>query len=168
MKLAIIDIETNGLDPRKHEILEIGCVVFETDSLDVLDRMNFKIKMERPEDGDPKAYAVNGWKAEDWTDAIPLAEALVKLSRRVEGAKFCAYNVTFDWSFIEEASRKTGVSHGLHYHKVDLLSLAFSKSKKIMTMSGACQYFGIDPENSIHRALAGAEKEFELYKKVMS
>ncbi len=167
MKIALVDIETNGLDPRKNEILEIGAIVFESESLDVIDKMNIKVKMERPEDGDLRAYAVNGYKPEEWIDAVPIKQALIKMSRRVEGAIFCAYNVTFDWSFLDEASKRAGVPLGFHYHKICLMSLAFAKHRKVMTMKGCCIALGVPPEADVHRALNGALAEFEIFKALM-
>ena len=40
---------------------------------------------------------------------------------------FCAHNATFDWGFMNEAFRKTGIKDEMDYHRLDILSIAWAK-----------------------------------------
>ncbi len=48
MKAISIDIETTGLDPNKHVVLEVGAVIFDTqqsiNDLDTCQKLRFLIK----------------------------------------------------------------------------------------------------------------------------
>lgn len=47
--LAFTDVETTGLDPHIHEIIEIGLVLVEHKDLTVVEELNLKIKPEHIE-----------------------------------------------------------------------------------------------------------------------
>ncbi len=170
MKIAAVDIETTGLDPRKHEIIEIGVVLFESETGQILETLNLKVKPERPEDGEPKAYEVNGYTEEAWKDGMPLTEAMYLFREMTSGARMMAYNITFDWGFIQEAFRSTGASNGLHYHKLCLMSMAIIKlphdKVKSWKLKDVAESLGIPPEPSVHRALNGAMSAYEVYKQL--
>jgi DNA polymerase III alpha subunit (gram-positive type) len=46
---------------------------------------------------------LNGYNAIDWQNSKSLKEAMEIYSHKTAGAFFCSHNVTFDWSFINEA-----------------------------------------------------------------
>ncbi len=168
MKIALTDIETTGLDPTKHEIIEIGCVVFDSKTLEVLDEIDIKVRPQHIETGDPKAFAVNGYNAEEWEFAVDPRVALSDYIARTAGCNFMAYNYHFDLSFLEFAAREQGLKFEFGRPSVDLLSLAMAKVPhgKVgsWSMKTICTYFRLPPESKVHRALSGAQKEFELYK----
>lgn len=170
-RIAIVDVETSGLDPELHEILEIGMVVFDSHTMAVERIFEIKVKPERPEDGHPKAYEVNGYNAEEWEDAPSLFWAMTALAEQAQGATFCAHNMIFDWAFLQAAQKKTGVALPFGRHKIDLLTLAWSRipHHKIFSWSlkTICTYLRIPPEPSMHRALNGALAEYAVYSKLM-
>lgn len=171
-KIVIVDIETSGLDPERHEILEIGAVIFDSKTLAIIDALDLRVKPEHPETGDARAFAVNGYNAEEWADCMDLKLALYMFKVRTEGATFCAHNAIFDWSFLLKASEKTGVALHFDYHKLDLLSIAWAKipHEKVQSWSlkTICAYLGIPPEPKLHRGLQGAMKEYEVYRTLMT
>lgn len=170
-RIAIVDIETSGLDPARHEILEIGMVLFDSRSFAILDTLDLRVKPEHPETGDAKAFAVNGYNAEEWDGCMDLRLALTLFKARTEDATFCAHNMIFDWSFLSAASEKTGVALNFDYHKLDLLSIAWAKIPHVKVQSWSlktiCAYLGVPPEPKLHRGLQGAMKEYECYKALM-
>lgn len=169
-KFALVDIETTGLNPNKHEIIEMGVIVFDSETHKVLQQLDMRIKPERPEDGDPKAYAVNGYNAEEWENCMSLKMAMELFSVWTQGATFLAYNVTFDWVFIQEAFNKTGVPNNMHYHRMCLMSMAHIKLIHTnipgLRLKNVCQYLNIPPEPEVHRAIHGAQAAFEVYKEL--
>lgn len=170
MKIALVDIETTGLDPRKHEIIEMGVVIFESDTNKIIQCLDMRIKPERPEDGDPKAYALNGYNKEEWGNCMSLSTAMKLFSTNTVGATFLAYNVTFDWGFMSEAFQKTGIPNEMHYHRMCLMSMAWVKlphEGQGWKLKNVCERLGVEPEPEVHRAINGAMSAFKVYKKLM-
>ncbi|MCK9352318.1 MAG: 3'-5' exonuclease [Candidatus Paceibacterota bacterium] len=177
--LAFIDVETTGLDPDRHELIEIGCVLARQiaqegkgPALLMLDEFECKIMPEHLETADPESLAIIGFKKENWADAIPLAEAMEKFSERVRGASFVAHNAFFDYAFIEHAFKKTGVKNFMHYHRLDTVSIAFAKlydktEVEKFSLRFLCEYFGVENKNA-HTALSDARATFEVYKRLMT
>lgn len=173
MKIALTDLETTGLSNKKHEIIEIGCVVFDSETFEISDSFNIKVKPMRIKDAEPKALEINGYDPDEWKDAIGLKEALSDYAKRTSGTTFMAHNVSFDWGFLEEASFKTRVFYEFSDHRrLDLLSMAYAKIPKNKvqgySLKTICAYLGIAPEPAVHRALNGAMKEWEVYKKLQT
>jgi len=172
MNICFTDIETTGLDFRKHEIIEIGAVLFHAETGNILKTFNEKVMPKSIELGDSKAMSINGFSFNDWIRSITLEEAMKKYQEFSEGSMFAAHNMIFDYSFLDEASEKTNVPLIFGRHKIDLPSLAWAKGLfseiPIMSLKNLCLYFEIEPEPAIHRALTGAMKGYEVYKKIMS
>ncbi len=169
--IAITDIETTGLDPMIHEIIEIGLLVLDQKTFEVTDRLDIKVRPEHIETAQASALTVNGYREEDWREAISLKEAMALYAEKTRGAIFCSHNVTFDWFFMHEAFRKTGVGHALDYHRIDLFTLAWAKLRKSdlehFTMNAVAQYLGLEKEPDPHRAMGGATLACEVYKRLM-
>jgi len=172
-KIAMTDLETTGDIPSLHEILEIGLVVFDADTFEILDTMNKKVKLEHVETAVPMALSYNGYKEEDWKNAISLEEAIGEYGKKTKDCIFCAYNVSFDWGFINEAFNKFGIQNPMstkeNHDRLDLLTLAWEKGlkkEKSFSLKTACNLFGISPEPEPHSALNGAMTAYELFKKL--
>jgi DNA polymerase-3 subunit epsilon len=172
MKICILDLETTGLDASIHEIIEIGAVVFDSASPSTTTKeLSLKVKPERLNVADPNALKINGFRLEDWADAIPLGQALLRLQMLCDARSiFMAYNVTFDWAFIQQAYKTEAMRNPFNYHKLCLMTYAWSKmpSAKSLKLRDMCTLLGIAPEGNIHHALAGAKSAFEVYKKLTS
>lgn len=163
------DIETSGNVFGVHEILEIGLVVFDQNTFEIANTLNVKIKPLNIKNAIPAALEKNGYNEEDWRDAISLKRAIKMYADKTNKAIFCAYNATFDWRFMNDAFRKTGIQDGMDYHRLDLLSIAWARGLKKnnkWNLKTACELFGISPEPYPHRALNGAMTAYELFKKL--
>ncbi len=86
---------------------------------------------------------------------------------------FCAYNVSFDWGFINEAFFKAEIDNPMstkeNHDRLDLLSIAWEKGlkkEKSWSLKSACNLFGIEPEPEPHNALNGAMTGYKLFKKL--
>lgn len=163
--IIIIDLETTGLDPQKHEIIEIGAVRAGTG-----ETFEVKVSPERPGDSDPDALRVNGYKEEDWIDAPTLKEALTLLNEFVgdDYPHFMAYNATFDWTFLQKAYHDCDLAIPFDYRKLDLLTLAWAHKPHFgkLNLGYVCNSLGIRPEPGVHRALNGAVCAHEVLKKI--
>lgn len=171
MKIAITDVETSGMDPVKNEIVEIGLVVFDDQTFEILDTMDVKVKPEHPENFDAIAKQINGYNENDWKDALPLSEAIKVFVQKTEGCMFCAHNMTFDFGFIEQAFKKNGLQNKFDKHQIDIFTLAWAKiphdKMPKWSLKTICQYLEIPPEPAVHRGINGAMTEYEVYKKLM-
>lgn len=176
--LAFIDLETTGLNPDKHEIIEFGCVIVKQSreeggaiSFDVVEELEFKIKPKRIEDAEPTALRINKYDESAWAFAYDLEEVMPIIAKKTAGAIMVAHNVAFDYGFLEKAFRDTDVEDKMHYHKLDTISMAYAKLHKRddidrFSLSKLSEYFGVE-NTGAHTALPDARATFELYKKLM-
>lgn len=169
--LAFTDLETTGDVFGVHEILEIGLVVVSQKDFEVLEELNIKTKPLHMENAVPAALDKNGYRAEDWAEALPLKKTIEQYAEKTKGAIFVAYNATFDWGFMNQAFRETGVEDKMDYHRLDVLSMAWLKLRERgldrWGLSKVAAYLGIPEEPLPHRAINGARLALEVYKKLL-
>lgn len=169
--IAFTDLEFTGLDPLRHEIIEIGLIVADISTLEEKLRWECKIKPEHIENGDPASLAVAGYKEDLWKDSISLKEGLEKYLSLTQDALFASWTAPYDWIFLLEAFKKAQLSHHLGHHTLDIFSVAFEKLREKTEVNGlglraVCKYLRIEQEQYPHRAITGTEKAFEVYKKL--
>ena len=165
------DLETSGDVFGEHEILEIGLVLFDQTTFKILDTLDIKVKPEHIENAVPAALVRNGYKEINWKEAVTLKEAVEMYTQKTSGAIFAAFNVSFDWGFMNEAFRKTKIKDEMDYHRLDVLSLAWERGLKkheSWSLKKTCEIFGVPPEPDPHSALNGAIMAYEVFKKLQS
>jgi len=167
---AFIDIETTGLDVRRHEIIEIGCILT-TPELKVIEEFELKIKPERIADADPVSLKISHYDPDRWGSAHNLENAIKILAAKVRDSIMVGHNVAFDSGFLEQAFSRTGILNTMHYHKLDTVSVAWAKLHKDpdlehFSLRELCLRFGIENKEA-HTALSDARATYELYKKLM-
>lgn len=158
--LAFVDLETTGLDPEHHEIIEFA-VVREDGTY-----VEFKVKPEHIETAHPKALEVNGYTPEAWEGAISQEEAAKHLAAWLEDSIIAGQNVKFDIGFLEALAEKTGVRIPTRYG-IDTVTLAYEHLTPLglssLSLKNICEFLGIPPEPDDHRALNGARAAREVY-----
>ncbi|MCL5733569.1 MAG: 3'-5' exonuclease [Patescibacteria group bacterium] len=168
--IAITDVETTGLDPHIHEIVEIGLLLINQRTFKVIDMLDIKVRPKHLETASEYALNLNGYRDVDWLGAMSLREAMAIYGRKTKNAIFCAHNTTFDWSFVSKALKETEVENLMDYHRVDLFTMAWLKLKdsglKKFHMNEVAKYLGIPEEPMPHRAIRGVMVEYEIYKKL--
>ena len=169
--IAITDVETTGLDFTIQEIIEIGLVVINQKTLEIIDTLNVKVKPEHIKTADEFALKLNGYNETDWKDAITLKEAMSLYGEKTKDAIFCAHNVTFDWSFISEAFKRTGIKDKMDHHRIDLFTMIWMKfrnsSCERFSLNEAAKRLGVSEEPMPHRAINGTMTAYEIYKKLV-
>lgn len=168
---AFIDIETTGLNLEKNEIIEIGCVLADSE-LKVIEEFELKIKPEHIESADPVALKVNHYNEKDWKDSLELNDAMKIFSEKVKNCIMVGHNVAFDAGFLEYSFNKTEMINTMHYHKLDTVSIAWAKLHREpdlehFSLRELCERFDIKNEKA-HSALPDARATYELYKKLMT
>ncbi len=169
-KLAITDIETTGDLPGIHEIIEIGLVVCDPNTFEILDTLNIKIKPINLETAVPIALERNGYNEKDWEGAGTLEEAMKVYSEKTADCIFYGYNVSFDWGFMQKAFIDTKVQNKMDYHRFDVMSMAYFELKDKMervSLNVTSTTLGIPEEVSPHNALNGAMQAYLVLKKLM-
>ncbi len=169
--LAITAVETTGFDAQIHEILEIGLVIVDQSDLSIGAEFEVKVKPLHPRNASRQATSINGYNAKEWRDATDLKTAMKIYSAKTKNAIFLAHNVFFDWSFITEAFKKTGVEDLMDYHRADLFTIAWSRSAQLPELTkfhieDICKYLGVPKEPLPHRALNGARTALAVLRKL--
>lgn len=106
-RFAVVDVETSGLRPKKHHVLQIGLVVVESDGT-VVDRWSTLVRLRRFWHRVGPRH-VHGITRRALRGATPANQALAELARRIDGAVFTAHNAVFDAVFIQRAAERSGV-----------------------------------------------------------
>lgn len=173
LPLVFLDVETTGLNPEVHEIIELGAVVARAEGnvLRETARLDFKIQPKNIALADPQALRINGYDASQWLFAATLEDVLRQFKDTAKGGVLVAHNLSFDWAFLSKAFEKTEIENTLHYHKLDTISIAFAKLAEEedinkFSLRALCEHFGIENKRA-HSAFSDAYATFELFKKLM-
>ncbi len=174
--LVFVDTETTGLDPRRHELIEIGLVRVKQDwsgatpTFTVIDEWSTKVHPENIQIADPASLRINGYSATGWEHSPKIKDALGEFIKRAEGAIMVAHNVAFDAGFIDTYLAVHSMPNTLHYHRLDTVSMAYAKLHNTdvtrYSLAELCKHFGIENAHA-HSALSDARACFELFKKLM-
>lgn len=174
LPLAFTDIETTGLRVGYHEILEIGLVLVNQKTLDVIDEWEVKVAPAHPERAMPSSLAVNGYHEADWADATSLQEAIEEYARRVNGSLLAGWNTRFDAAFLSLAFSECGMDiyQAMDYHAFDVMPLALESLRDNrparFSLNGVAAHLGLPQEPTVHRALNGATQALAVCKALRS
>ena len=182
-KVLWLDVETTGLDCKKHGLREVGFII-EIDGVEV-DKGVFKIN--------PFTYTTKDVEIDDY--ALEISKVSIEDLESYDRVSYCfkelmkklvkyvnvndkndcfviaGYNTAFDIGFIKEWFKEMGLLDSykdlFHYKSLDVFSIVFAlrhiglnsaENDKLETM---CNYFGI--EIDAHNALSDIEATKKLY-----
>lgn len=182
-KVLWLDVETTGLDCRKHGLREVGFII-EIDGVEV-DKGVFKIN--------PFTYTTRDVEIDDY--ALEISKVSIEDLESYDGVSYCfkelmkklvkyvnvndkndcfviaGYNAAFDIGFIKEWFKEMGLLDSykdlFHYKSLDVFSIVFAlrhlginsaENDKLETM---CNYFSI--EIDAHNALSDIKATKKLY-----
>ena len=182
-KVLWLDVETTGLDCRKHGLREVGFII-EIDGVEV-DKGVFKIN--------PFTYTTKDVEIDDY--ALEISKVSIEDLESYDRVSYCfkelmnklvkyvnvndkndcfviaGYNTAFDIGFIKEWFKEMGLQDSykdlFHYKSLDVFSIVFAlrhiglnsaENDKLETM---CNYFDIEIE--AHNALSDIEATKKLY-----
>lgn len=186
--LFIVDVETTGLDPAVHDMIDLGVIYSDLDGRE-LDRFFIRIMPAHPERLDPGAARVNGFSVERWKElgAVEEAEAVRRfldfhseVVSRHHGPRdlprtwlFTAYNAWFDRSFLDALLLGSGssVRDLFSYFQLDLPSLAWGVGAPQLLNRDVAGALGLDAETRVpsdHTGLSGAEWNLAVYRAAMA
>jgi DNA polymerase III alpha subunit (gram-positive type) len=112
--------------------------------------------------------AINGYNEEEWSQAISYGEAAARISEFATDGILAAWNITFEYGFLDQMFRDTRVINRMDYHRIDLPSIAWMLIPNLpnprLDLVGA--YFGLAPEQKPHTGIRGAEYELEVLRRL--
>lgn len=177
--LAFIDVETTGLVPGWHEMIDIGMALADVDGR-VLDTLFLRIQPQHPERLSAGARAVNAFDAERWRALGALApmaavDSILAFHRRVAGSRptlMVAFNSQFDAAFLDHLFRVRGTSwrEMFHYFVLDLPSMAWSLGLRDLRAGVLAQRLGVPDEPHVaeeHTGITGAMVNVRIYQALM-
>lgn len=161
--MAFIDVETTGLDPLEHELLEVAVILTQPD-LTIEAQFDSKVYPRHLDTALPEALELVGYSGEEWQDAPLVHEVLETLQSLLEGRMLAGHNVAFDEAFLRAAWDEYGRRPQMDYHRLDTASLAWPLWSlgliEGVSLHQVCQYLGIEQPRA-HRALDDARASLE-------
>jgi DNA polymerase III epsilon subunit-like protein len=169
--LAFIDTETTGLNENHNEMIEFaGVKRITTGTGEVFEEeLEMKIQMLHPDRAHPRALAVNNYSEEEWAGADHPREAALRIKEFLKGTLVVGHNVPFDMRFVKATlMREHGedAAHGLPYHHLDTMSLAYEHLVPCglgsVSLQNICEFLGISNEGS-HRAMVDVRRTMTVF-----
>ena len=169
--LVFVDVETTGLSPDIHEVIEVAAIVADGENFNEVRSYSSKIKPEHIERAEKEALKINGYSPEKWRDALPEKEAFQTVANISPNGVIAGWNVAFDWDFLEHAFTRNKIIHKFDYHKIDVPSITYAKLFKIgkfagLSLRSVAPLFGIELPQ-VHSAVEDVRATYEIFKKVL-
>lgn len=174
--LAFVDVETTGLVPGYHEMIDIGIVMSDLEGAEQ-DSLFIRIQPAYPERTQEGARAVNAFDEAKWKEvgALPVTDAvdrIVAFHHAVAGEKrvlMVAFNSHFDATFLDHLFRASDRSwRELYYYvMLDLPSMAWSLGYRGLTGQSLAEVLDVEDEPRIaeqHTGITGAQLNARLYR----
>ena len=177
--LAHIDVETTGLLPGYHEMIDIGLVLTDLQG-NIVDSLFLRIQPRHPQRLSPGAQAVNAYDSTRWETleafSPPAAvDSILAFHQRVAGERptlMVAFNSHFDLAFLDHLFREAGHSwrEMYHYFVLDIPSMAWSLGYTDLTLQQFRKAYDITDETHVaelHTGITGAMSNVRMYQALM-
>ena len=178
--LAFVDVETTGLIPGYHEMIDIGIVMTDLEGAE-LGELFIRIQPDHPERTDEGARAVNAFDERRWREleALSAEDAtgrLVEFNNEIAGRRnvlMVAFNSHFDTAFLDHLFRSQDRSWRelYHYFVLDLPSMAWSRGNRGLTGTSISASLGVDDEPhvaNLHTGITGARLNARIYQALLA
>ncbi len=178
--LAIIDVETTGLDPAYHEMIDLG-VIYTTLEGEELGRFHVLIMPDHPERLSPGAAAVNGFSVARWEAEGAVSEAVAldqfkAFHSALAGERtvlMLGFNAHFDRAFLDAllAQHGLGLAQFYTYFMLDVPSMAWGAGIRDLSNPRIAAALGIAPETEDpleHTGLTGVAFNLALYRALLA
>jgi len=168
--ITFVDLETTGLDPQRHEIIEAAAIktVVTGGQIVILGSKEYRVDPILPVD--PFVAKLNGYNPDQWTDSVSLSIAMAGVFDLMRGSWHAGSNPRFDASFLEVAAEEYNWSYPrlAAYHLIDVsvlaLPLLFSGEVEKLKQDSLAKHFGIG--HCEHRAMADTKQCLQIFAKL--
>lgn len=167
----IFDLETSGLSPFLHEVIEIAGLRFEPNG--EITCFHSLVKPEKLLEA--KNMAIHGIQNEDLKDAPSIQSVLPDFVKFFEGANLWAHNAQFDIGFISAEAMKCDIKlpQNKTYDTCRLAKSNFKKTKQgpnKYNLKSLAEYFDIqfNHHRALEDTLATSRVFFKLMEKLQS
>ena len=178
MNLFFFDSETSGLNPYRHEMIEVAYLITDATGKKVIKEYSAKVMPTKPVE--PDAAAINGYTPEVWAkEAIPIDHAITDMLAVARDTMLVGQNIYFDWSFLEVALIKRGARWPGSYYKIDTAALAIPLVRagiipniKLSTLSNffkvphddeSLQWLRLLPKKAVQETLPEVHLDWAVY-----
>jgi DNA polymerase-3 subunit epsilon len=162
MEYVVVDVETGGLDPLRHPLIEVAYV------LESGVARAFSLPFNE-EECDPEALEVNGWGKRDFAELVSHSEGRGMVERDFTDRMVVCSPAHFDMGFLAAWFSKAGdpVPWG-HRDIIDLKSFACGKWGVLSPLRNSLisQMLGIE-DTSNHSALDDAIWTYKLFQALL-
>lgn len=161
--LAFVDVETTGLNPALHEIIEIS--IIKVCPIHGTTNYTSKISPIHIEHASKEALEINGYNPKDWRGAPDAEQVMSRVSDLLAGCILVGHNVRFDEEFIFETCFRHGLRRRYDRRMIDTVTLALEHLHHLesVSMDSIREYFGWKEG---HRARIDVLQTYLLYKKL--
>jgi DNA polymerase III epsilon subunit-like protein len=177
--LAFVDVETTGLRPGYHEMIDIGVVMTDLEGNEK-GRFFKRIMPDHPERLSEGAAEVNGFSADRWQTLGPLSsqavvDSLVHFHRSLANGRnvlMVAFNSHFDASFLHHLFQNAGKNwRDLYFYFIlDIPSMAWSLGMRHLVGDDLSKALGIPDEPRTaneHTGITGADLNYRIYRELL-
>lgn len=177
--LLLIDEETSGLDPHKHEIIQLAAVLLDKKTLKEKAVFNSYISPKKWRSRDLKSMAVNKISWNQIKNAPDLKTVLQKFNRAFRKPVILAYYVGVnDINFLKAAYQDAGLRYPFDYHTFNIWGLFYPilalknrlnnrKEFSGFSLKNMLSYFKIPQPKNLHDALVDCRAEAEILRRVI-
>ena len=178
--LAFVDVETTGLTPGYHEMIDIGIVMTDLEGVKQ-GQLFLRLQPENPERTQEGARAVNAFDEEKWRKlgAMTSEQAVGRILEFHKdivddrSVMMVAYNSHFDAAFLDHLFRSTDHSWRelYHYFILDIPSMAWGLGLRQLTGQDLSKILDVEDEPHIaaeHTGLTGALLNARLYRALLA
>ena len=159
---CIVDIETNGSKPDKHQIIEIGAV--KVQNLHIIDRFESLVRCDHISG---HITEITGIAESDTDDAPTMREVLEAFKRFLGNDIFVGHDVKFDFQFTSKMMERVGMAPLLNRTlcTIDLAERTISSYRYGLAFLN--EQLELYKEATHHRALSDAMTTAKLFKRTL-
>lgn len=156
VKVAVVDVETSGLSPEEHHLLQVAVVVVDATGA-VLQHWSSDIRPPGGLLGDVGPRDIHGLTRRRLWRAPRVDDVLRSLQPLLADAIVAGHNIDFDLAFLDEASRRCGIplSTTPSLCTLELSRRLDPQRRRRHRLGDLCDFYGIALDRP-HDALADA------------
>jgi DNA polymerase-3 subunit epsilon len=170
--LLFVALSTTGLDPIRHEIIELAAVRVHPQLLYVEREFVSRVRPQFPERCSIETASVNGFDPQLWDREPDLYDVLKRFSSVAQGSILAGHHIALNRAFLDSGFRRTGLLWPeMDHHVLDTASLAWPLvavgALTSLALAPLCELLGISNEGA-RSARRNVARTMEVYRRLMA